>query len=84
MQRFGCGAWWGAKWFQLRWAKSLKESLASEEGDSIAERELIPVVIAATVWGPKWQGNVVRFHSYNAAVVRAVNRYIASATQSYT
>ena len=75
---WGCGAWWGTKWFQLKWAKSLKDSLEEGREDSIAERELIPVVIAAAVWGSRWQGKVVHFLSDNIAVVRAINRVYSS------
>ena len=31
--------------------------------------ELIPVVIAASIWGSHWQGQLVCFHSDNVAVV---------------
>ena len=72
---WGCGAVWEARWFQLEWAISLKESLAeATNDDSIAVRELIPVAVAAAVWGPQWQGEVVMFHSDNKAVVAALNR----------
>lgn len=71
---WGCGAWWRKEWFQLKWEETLKESLRKGEEDSIAEREFIPVIIAAMVWGPRWRGKLVRFHSDNTAVVRAVNR----------
>ena len=74
---WGCGAVWGGRWFQAEWSISLKESLASSLGpgkDSIAVRELIPVAIAAAVWGAQWQGSIVMFHSDNKSVVGALNR----------
>ena len=35
---------------------------------AIAQKELVPVVIAAAVWGHQWQGCHVCFHSDNMAV----------------
>ena len=65
---FGCGAFQtDGNWFQLAWPDSMKEP-------SIAVMELIPVVIAASIWGPHWQGQLVCFHSDNVAVVRDVSK----------
>lgn len=72
---WGCGALWGSRWFQLEWAVSLRDNLASTASeDSIALREMVPVAVAAAVWGPQWQGKVILFHSDNQAVVAIVNR----------
>ena len=41
-------------------------------GESIAPKELIPIVMACTVWGREWQQSVVCFHCDNMAVVEVV------------
>ena len=45
---------------------------------SIATLELIPIVIAAALWGPQWHSQVVLFHSDNVAVVCDINRMFSS------
>jgi len=46
---WGCGAWCGSTWFQLQWDNSsgLKQ---------ITEKELLPIIIAAAIWGHSWGG----------------------------
>ena len=60
---FGCGAFDTQRgWFQFQWR--------SEWADrSIAVKEMIPVVVAAALWGGSWEGRHVCFHSDNLAVV---------------
>ena len=63
---FGCGAWWGDKWFQLPWPQ--------ENGySSIAQKELLPIVLACILWGAAWRGALVTAHCDNMAVVEVVN-----------
>ena len=51
-----CGAIWTHNWFQLKW-RDLPPGLAEDLGkDSITFKELLPIVIAAGVWGPSWCG----------------------------
>lgn len=57
---WGCGAWWREEWFQSKWDIALRESLARGDGDSIVEREMVTVVVAAAIWGPRWQGRLIR------------------------
>ena len=62
---FGCGC--GAfstqhGWFQLQWPESWSDI-------GITQKELVPIVVAATVWGPAWTNTCVRFRSDNMAVV---------------
>ena len=45
-----CGAFSGQSWFQLKWVEQV-------QGHSITVKELIPIVIAAAVWGPIWRGH---------------------------
>ena len=59
---WGCGAWYGHSWFQVRWDKRSHHL-------SIAEKELIPIIIACVVWGSSWQGHQVRCHCDNQVIV---------------
>ena len=59
---WGCAAWHGDAWFQVEW-DSLSQSL------SIAEKELIPIILACQVWGSSWSGYQVICHSDNQSVV---------------
>ena len=63
---WGCGAWYGNKWFQLEWNRD-SQSL------DISAKELIPILIAAVVWGDSWQGCKVKAHCDNQAVVAVLN-----------
>lgn len=64
---WGCGGIWLKKWFQVQW-NTVWHPL------SIAVKELLPVVVAAILWGPCWAGLHVRCFSDNTAVVFAINR----------
>ena len=64
---WGCGAWWGSKWFQVPWSDWPDFLVAS-----IAAKELLPVIVAAAIWGESWQGSVVLCHCDNMSVVAAV------------
>ena len=64
---WGCGAFSGQAWFQLKWAQQLL-------GHSITIKELIPIVIAAAIWGHKWRGSTVQIMCDNAAVVNILNQ----------
>ena len=61
-ESWGCGAYTGSQWFQLAWVGKAAEQ-------QIAVKELIPVVIAAAVWGKHWKGLNVKCHSGRQAVV---------------
>ena len=63
---WGCGAYWGNKWFQWQWAGPSQES-------DIALKELLPVLIVLVVWGRKWVGHGVECYCDNMAVVAVVN-----------
>ncbi|XP_019858872.1 PREDICTED: uncharacterized protein LOC109587091 [Amphimedon queenslandica] len=65
---WGCGAFdqYHGSWFQLPWPASWAEV-------NIAAKELLPVVIAAAVWGRRWAGQRVLFLSDNTAVVAALS-----------
>ena len=64
---FGCGAFApGHGWFLLKWPESW-------DAANIAAKELVPLVIAASLWGPLWARKCVRFRSDNMAVVEVVH-----------
>ena len=63
---WGCGAFYAAKWFSLKWCSRLQPL-------PIATKELIPIVLAAAIWGSHWSGKIVLFRVDNMAVVEAIN-----------
>lgn len=65
---WGCGALWGTQWFQLEWGDL---PVAHE---SIAAKELLPVLIACIVWGKDWEGLSIRCYSDNQAAVCVLNQ----------
>ena len=60
--KWGCGAFWKLTWFQFAWEKPLCNL-------SIAIQELIPIIVAAAIWGKHWKGYSVQCQSDNQAVV---------------
>ena len=62
----GFGAYLKGFWFAGSWAPS-------QQQQSIAYKELFPVVIAAHVWGHMWCKRHVLFHSDNEVVVHILN-----------
>ena len=62
---WGCGAWSGLSWFQVEWDSSASVL-------PIAVKVLIPVILAAGLWGPDWAGHVVTCHCDNTVAVAAV------------
>ena len=63
---FGCGAVsLSHGWFQLQWPETWSSA-------NIAIKELVPIVIAAAIWGPCWQQKCVCFRTDNMAVVDVV------------
>ena len=63
---WGCGAFEGSKWLQYQWPPAM-DSL------HISIKEMIPVVMAAAIWGKEWSGKSVRFWSDNSSVVALLN-----------
>ena len=63
---WGCGAFWSPHWFQLQWDDRLQTL-------SITVKELIPIVVAAAVFGRQWKGKIVLFQVDNLAVVQVLN-----------
>lgn len=64
---FGCGAVVDdVGWFQVQWPGGWKDM-------DITAKELVPVAAAAGLWGRRWTGQHVCFHSDNMAVVAILN-----------
>ena len=63
---WGCGAWHGTKWFQLKWDSRTHNAC-------IAVKELVPIIIGAVIWGKNWKGGRVLTHCDNSAVVSVIN-----------
>ena len=59
---WGCGAWNGTQWFQLQWSEA---SISLP----IVVKELLPIVLAAELWGSQWRNCVVHCHCDNQAVI---------------
>ena len=69
---FGCGAFLPGSqvWFQLCWPDAWMAT-------SIAAKELLPIVVAASLWGSSWEGKHVCFHCDNEAVVTIIRKRCA-------
>ena len=63
---WGCGVYWGDKWFQWQWAGPSQEWV-------IALKELLPILFALVVWGRRWVGHRIECYCDNMAVVAVVN-----------
>ena len=61
---WGCAAVWNGKWFQISW-KDHPEFMDT----SIAGKEMLPIAVAAAIWGKEWRGCTVEFNCDNEAVV---------------
>ena len=58
---WGRRAFWESNWFQLQWSGAASST-------HITSQELIPIVLAAALWGHSWTGKTVRALSDNMAV----------------
>ena len=54
-------------WFQLRW-------LPHWDKVDISTKELVPISIAAAVWGSKWAGKHICFHYDSMAVIASLQK----------
>ena len=61
---WGCAAVWDSQWFQVAWQNCEEFSEAS-----IAAKEMLPILVAAAVWGRQWVGSTVLCNSDNEAVM---------------
>ena len=65
--KWGCGAFSEDKWFQLRWPADMHDC-------HIMVKELVPIVLAAGMWGKQWSGKNVMAYCDNEAVVAIINK----------
>lgn len=65
---WGSGAIFGQDWFQLQWA-----GLGAIGSQNITIKELLPIVVAAALWGSQWAGKTIQAQCDNIAVVAMVN-----------
>ena len=63
---WGCGAWHGRHWFQLQWDERAAPL-------PIMAKELLPIVLAVSVWGPGWGGHRIICLCDNQAVVACLH-----------
>ena len=60
---WGCGAYTqSGEWFQLEWPDEWLNI-------NIAAKEMVPIAVAAALWGRSWRGQHILFRSDNEAVV---------------
>ena len=63
---WGCGAYCGNAWFQHRWCPENQDL-------HITYKELLPIVIAAAIWGEQWKNKSLSCRCDNEAVVHIIN-----------
>ena len=68
----GMGMLWGARWCAEFWP------YFPGRATNIATLELVPLILAAEIWGSEWRGKRILFRSDNMAVVHAVNGWLPS------
>src|SRR5207253_2880469 len=69
----GFGAFFNGKWFSLPWPRDFKITARSPR-DSMALRELFPLILASYVWGPYFRSSFVIFMCDNMSAVEILNR----------
>lgn len=62
---WGCGAIWDSHWIQCQWS-------GTWEDQSIAAKELLPIVLAVAIWGESWSGKQVLARCDNMAAVEVL------------
>jgi len=64
---WGCGAYWEKAWFHFQWWDNVRPLC-------IATKEMIPIVVAAAIFGKQWSQKVIQFHVNNMAAVHFLLR----------
>ena len=62
---WGCGTSHGSPWFQVQWDDRSQPL-------TIAEKELIPIVLGCTAWGQSWSGHRVECFCDNQVVISCI------------
>ena len=70
---WGCGAYFGDRWFSLSWTSCLTWA-----DMHITVKELLPIVISCAIWGREMAGRHIRSLCDNAAVVAMINKYTST------
>ena len=65
---WGCGAFCGSEWFQLRWDSHVAPL-------HITIKELLPIVVAVAIWGNRWSGLTIQANCDNMAVVHIIRSH---------
>ena len=65
---WGCGAYHNQRWFQLQWTQSTINW-------HITSKELLPIVVAAAIWGSRWAGKTIKALCDNMAVVHILRSH---------
>ena len=63
--KWGCAAVWRSKWLWAPWPPSWAER-------NIADKELVPIVLAVAIWGQEWAHRNVLVRCDNEAVVHVI------------
>ena len=71
--QFGCGGLWKNRWFQVQWNPEYQITKDPLPQDSIMLCKLLPVVIAAAIWGQEWRNSVVRVCCDNKGAIVPIN-----------
>ena len=64
---WGCGVFSGDKWFQLKWPAEMQNC-------HITVKEMVPIVLAARMWGKQWSRKNIMAYCDNEAVVAIINK----------
>ena len=63
---WGCGAWFENFWFSIKWEQNHSTL-------HITVKEMVPIIIAAIIWGHNWKGGQIVARYDNIAVVTALS-----------
>ena len=66
------GMLWGKRWCAEFWPSF------PGRATNIAILEMVPLILAAGIWGSEWRGKKILFRSDNMAVVHTVNGWLPS------
>lgn len=72
--KVGFGAYFQGQWFCSSWAASKPMLDNMEEDTSMSFKELVPIVIAAMLWGSRWSRKRILFHCDNQGTVHILNK----------
>jgi len=69
--KLGYGAYFQGSWFALPW-------LSHQAEYSMSAKELLPIIVAAHLWGFKWKNMKIKVHCDNEATVKILNKGYSS------